>query len=152
MPGSAQGLYLIVSDIAVARAELVERGVDVSEVFHRVGREGRLSGPDPARRSYASLARCGLAGLVCRVHRPGAAAGMSGGHELRAAAVKWLERDAHGTRNRDSDKEKFRSDLNRPESCEMSERLLKALRKFLDFQAEYEGSIPFTRSKAISIA
>jgi hypothetical protein len=46
-----------------------------------------------------------------------------------------------------SDKEKFCSDLNRPESCEMSERLLKTLRKSGDFQAEYEGSIPFTRSK-----
>jgi catechol 2,3-dioxygenase-like lactoylglutathione lyase family enzyme len=34
----------------------------------------------------------------------------------------------------------------------MSERLLKTLRKFADFQAEYEGSIPFTRSKAISMA
>jgi hypothetical protein len=45
-----------------------------------------------------------------------------------------------------SDKEKFRSDLNRPESYEMSERLLKTLRKSRDFQAEYEGSIPFTRS------
>src|SRR6266849_9377450 len=42
--------------------------------------------------------------------------------------------------------EKFRSDLNRPESYEMSERLLKTLRKSGDFQAEYEGSIPFTRS------
>jgi hypothetical protein len=30
----------------------------------------------------------------------------------------------------------------------MSERLLKTLRKSGDFQAEYEGSIPFTRSKA----
>ena len=62
------------------------------------------------------------------------------------AAVKWLEKDAHGARNRHSDKEKFPSDLNRPESCEMSERLLKTLRKSGDFQAEYEGSIPFTRS------
>src|SRR5258708_35593951 len=44
--------------------------------------------------------------------------------------------------------EKFRSDLNRPKSCEMSERLLKTLRKSGDFQAEYEGSIPFTRSSA----
>jgi hypothetical protein len=34
----------------------------------------------------------------------------------------------------------------------MSERLLKTLEKFADFQAEYEGSIPFTRSKAISMA
>jgi len=55
-------------------------------------------------------------------------------------------------RNRYSGKEKFRSDLNRPESCKMLERLLKTLRKFADFQAEYEGSIPFTRSKAISMA
>jgi catechol 2,3-dioxygenase-like lactoylglutathione lyase family enzyme len=55
-PGSAQGLYLIVSDIEAARAELVSRGVDVSEVFHRTGHDGRLSGPDPERRSYSSLA------------------------------------------------------------------------------------------------
>ena len=36
-PGSVRGLYLVVSDIAAARAELVKRGVEVSEVFHRVG-------------------------------------------------------------------------------------------------------------------
>jgi catechol 2,3-dioxygenase-like lactoylglutathione lyase family enzyme len=63
VPGSAQGLHLIVSDIEAARAELVERGVDVSEpfhdvggVFHHAGHEGRLSGPDASRRSYASFA------------------------------------------------------------------------------------------------
>jgi catechol 2,3-dioxygenase-like lactoylglutathione lyase family enzyme len=56
VPGSAQGLYLIVSDIETARADLVGRGVDVSEVFHRAGRDSRLSGPDPARSSYGSLA------------------------------------------------------------------------------------------------
>src|SRR3954468_1565654 len=33
-PGSAQGLYLIVSDVEAARADLVARGIDVSEVFH----------------------------------------------------------------------------------------------------------------------
>ena len=33
-PGSAQNMYLIVSDIAAARAELIARGADVSEVFH----------------------------------------------------------------------------------------------------------------------
>src|SRR5438128_12570810 len=33
-PGSAQGLYLIVSDVEAARKELVARGVEVSEVFH----------------------------------------------------------------------------------------------------------------------
>src|SRR3954467_14661120 len=33
-PGSAQGLYLIVSDVEAARADLVAGGIDVSEVFH----------------------------------------------------------------------------------------------------------------------
>jgi catechol 2,3-dioxygenase-like lactoylglutathione lyase family enzyme len=56
VPGSAQGVYLIVPDIEAARAGLVERGVDVSEVFHRAGSRDRLSGPDPARTSYGSLA------------------------------------------------------------------------------------------------
>jgi catechol 2,3-dioxygenase-like lactoylglutathione lyase family enzyme len=63
VPGSAQGLYLIVSDIEAAHVELVDRGVEVSElfhdvggVFHHAGREGRLSGPHPQRRSYASFA------------------------------------------------------------------------------------------------
>lgn len=55
VPGSAQGLYLIVSDIEAARAELLNRGIDVSEVFHRTGRAGRFSGPDPERRSYSSF-------------------------------------------------------------------------------------------------
>jgi catechol 2,3-dioxygenase-like lactoylglutathione lyase family enzyme len=53
-PGSVQGLYLVVSDIEAARAELVDRGADVSGVFHRVPGEGRVSGLDPPRRSYAS--------------------------------------------------------------------------------------------------
>jgi catechol 2,3-dioxygenase-like lactoylglutathione lyase family enzyme len=67
-PGSAQGLYLIVSDIKAARDELAARGVEVSEVFH--GANGvyagtdepylfgrvRVSGPDPERGSYRSFA------------------------------------------------------------------------------------------------
>ena len=56
VPGSAQGLYLVVSDIEAARAELVGRGVEVSQVFHRWVGEDPSSGPDPARRSYASYA------------------------------------------------------------------------------------------------
>jgi catechol 2,3-dioxygenase-like lactoylglutathione lyase family enzyme len=57
VPGSAQGLYLVVSDIAAARADLVGRGVDVSEVFHRAGPgQPALSGRDPERRSYVSYA------------------------------------------------------------------------------------------------
>jgi catechol 2,3-dioxygenase-like lactoylglutathione lyase family enzyme len=66
-PGSAHGLYLIVSDINAAREELRGRGVEVSEVFHagdaHVGRDepylfGRLrvGGRDPQGRSYYSFA------------------------------------------------------------------------------------------------
>jgi catechol 2,3-dioxygenase-like lactoylglutathione lyase family enzyme len=54
--GSAQGLYLVVSDIEAARTQLVDCGVEVSELFHRVPGEGRLSGPDPQRRCYTSFA------------------------------------------------------------------------------------------------
>ena len=56
VPGSAQGLFLVVSDIEAARAGLIARGVDVSEVFHRAPGESPRSGPDPERRSYASFA------------------------------------------------------------------------------------------------
>ena len=60
-PGSAQGLYLIVSDIQAARAELLARGVDVSEVFHfagwnRLDPKGRIDGPAPDHQTYASFA------------------------------------------------------------------------------------------------
>ena len=57
VPGSARGIYLVVSDIQSARAELAARGVEVSELFHRAG-PGKppLSGPDPARRSYSTYA------------------------------------------------------------------------------------------------
>jgi len=55
-PGSAQVLYLVVSDIVAARAELVRLGVDASEVFHRAG-PGKppLKGRDPEGRSYSSF-------------------------------------------------------------------------------------------------
>jgi len=62
-PGSVQGLLLIVDDIDAARAELIGRGVDVSEAFHFegdrlhfTGTQGRLPGPDPEHRSYLTLA------------------------------------------------------------------------------------------------
>jgi hypothetical protein len=45
----------------------------------------------------------------------------------------------------------FSSNLNRPQSYEMSGRFLKTLRKSGDFQAEYGGSIPFTRSNAVRL-
>lgn len=65
--GSAQGLYLVVSDIESARKDLLRRGIEVSEVFHGsnvhsgpdepylLGRL-RASGPDPAHTSYFSFA------------------------------------------------------------------------------------------------
>jgi catechol 2,3-dioxygenase-like lactoylglutathione lyase family enzyme len=53
--GSGLPLFLIVNDIDAARAELVSRDVDVSEVFHR-GPKGRIPGPDPERPSCGSLA------------------------------------------------------------------------------------------------
>jgi len=56
VPGSVRGLYLVVSGIEAARAELVGRGVAASEVFHRAPGEGNKSGPDPARQSYNSFA------------------------------------------------------------------------------------------------
>jgi catechol 2,3-dioxygenase-like lactoylglutathione lyase family enzyme len=60
VPGSAQGLLLVVSDIQAARAELIRRGAEPSEVFHfagwnRVDPRGRLSGPAPDRQTYASF-------------------------------------------------------------------------------------------------
>jgi catechol 2,3-dioxygenase-like lactoylglutathione lyase family enzyme len=67
-PGSAQGMYLIVSDIEAARKELLGRSVEISEVFHEAsgvyagpdepylfGRR-RVSGQDPDHRSYRSFA------------------------------------------------------------------------------------------------
>jgi len=67
-PASAQGLYLIVSDIEAARKELLDRGIEVSKAFHDAGGVyagmdepylfGRLrvNGPDPEHRSYRSFA------------------------------------------------------------------------------------------------
>ena len=67
VPGSAQGLYLIVSDIEAARDDLVARGAEVSEVFHAGtpgaqfqsdGVAGRVSGPaadDPSYRTFATF-------------------------------------------------------------------------------------------------
>jgi catechol 2,3-dioxygenase-like lactoylglutathione lyase family enzyme len=56
-PGSVQNLYLVVSEIEAARAELRSRGVDVSEAFHYAGIRGpRVPGRDPEGRSYRTLA------------------------------------------------------------------------------------------------
>jgi catechol 2,3-dioxygenase-like lactoylglutathione lyase family enzyme len=63
--GSAQNMYLIVSDIQAARDELATRGVEVSEVFHPGapgaqfqpdGTSDRVSGPAPDHATYSSFA------------------------------------------------------------------------------------------------
>ena len=67
-PGSAQGLYLIVSDIEAARNDLLGRGIEISETFHPgagvyagpdepyLSGRVRVSGRDPDHRSYRSFA------------------------------------------------------------------------------------------------
>jgi catechol 2,3-dioxygenase-like lactoylglutathione lyase family enzyme len=63
-PGSAEGLYLVVSDIEAARAELGSRGAEVSEVFHpaspgaqfRADASGRADGPGADDGSYSTFA------------------------------------------------------------------------------------------------
>jgi catechol 2,3-dioxygenase-like lactoylglutathione lyase family enzyme len=63
-PGSAEGLYLIVSGIDAARQQLLARGVEVGEVFHEgavgarfeLGESGRLAGPAPDHGTYGSFA------------------------------------------------------------------------------------------------
>jgi predicted enzyme related to lactoylglutathione lyase len=52
--GSLQGLHLVVSDIDAARAELVNRGVDISDVYHFES-GGQVAGPDPKRSDYGSF-------------------------------------------------------------------------------------------------
>jgi catechol 2,3-dioxygenase-like lactoylglutathione lyase family enzyme len=54
-PGSYEGIHLIVKDIEAARAELVGRGVEVSEIRH-MGPEGWQPGPDPEHSDYNSFA------------------------------------------------------------------------------------------------
>jgi catechol 2,3-dioxygenase-like lactoylglutathione lyase family enzyme len=62
-PGSADALMLVVTDIEGARADLLARGVDVSDVFHdaggvfhHAGTDDRVPGLDPQHRSYTSFA------------------------------------------------------------------------------------------------
>jgi catechol 2,3-dioxygenase-like lactoylglutathione lyase family enzyme len=62
-PGSSDGLQLSVYDIDEARADLIARGVEVSEpfhdvtgVFHHAGTEGRLDGAAPGHADYGSFA------------------------------------------------------------------------------------------------
>ena len=56
-PGTLKGVLLVVYDVVGARADLVGRGLSVSEVFHTAAALGPpIPGPDPERKSYASFA------------------------------------------------------------------------------------------------
>jgi hypothetical protein len=63
VPGSTDGLQLVVQDIAAARQDLISHGARVSEVFHdaggvfhHAGVESRVAGPAPEGKSYGSFA------------------------------------------------------------------------------------------------
>ena len=56
VPGSAHGMFLVVSDLEGARRELIARGADVSDVFHFDGEHHPVPGPDPQGPSYRSFA------------------------------------------------------------------------------------------------
>jgi len=63
VPGSVDGLHLVVDDVVAARDMLADRGIDISEVFHdaggvfhHAGGSDRVAGPQPERLSYSSFA------------------------------------------------------------------------------------------------
>ena len=59
-PGSVRNIYLVATDLEAARSRLLERGVEVGEIRHKIpidAWDGRFApGPDPARRDYATFA------------------------------------------------------------------------------------------------
>ena len=56
MTGPLDGMILVVDDIEAAREELIDRGADVTEIWHQAPGEDRQPGVDPERRSYVSRA------------------------------------------------------------------------------------------------
>jgi len=115
-PGSAKGLYLIVSDIEAARAELLGRGVKTSEVFHDAGGVhagedepylfGRLrvGGQDPEHRSYRSFVSFNdpdgngwlLQEITTRLPGRIDAAGTTFASAADLASAMWRAATAHG--------------------------------------------------------
>ena len=56
LPGSYQGMHLVVEDVEAAKSELVGRGIEVGEIFH-FGPSGQATGPDPNRSDYGFFAQ-----------------------------------------------------------------------------------------------
>ena len=73
LPGSAQGMFLVVSDIDTARGELIARGADMSEVFHFDGDRKAVPGPDanvsPTAHTPRSRIPTAIAGFSNRSRR-----------------------------------------------------------------------------------
>ena len=92
-PGSAQGLYLVVSDIEAARDELVARGVEVSEVFH-AGTPGAQFQPDGTTVASRARARSRHLPLLRHVQRPGRQRLAAAGDHDAAARPHRRRRDA----------------------------------------------------------
>src|SRR5262245_5268845 len=55
-PAPLQRLLLVVDDIVAARSELVDRGIDVGEIWHGAPGQQPQPGRDPEGRSYVSQA------------------------------------------------------------------------------------------------
>jgi len=102
VPGSVRNTYLIVSDVDAARAELVEHGVAVSEVFHLDAARNRVPGPNPDRATYSSFAEFSdpdgntwlLQEITTRL--PGRVTGVSYASTADLAAALRTAADAHG--------------------------------------------------------
>ena len=58
--GSLRNVYLVVTDLEAARSRMLERGIEVSAIRHKVPIDawdgGFAAGLDPAHRDYASFA------------------------------------------------------------------------------------------------
>ena len=101
VPGSAQGLYLIVSDIEEARDALAARGVTISEVFHAAspgaqfqpdGTGARVSGPAPGRASFRSYATFSDPGRQGGRHQPARRAAHRGANRLQPHRLRTFKR------------------------------------------------------------
>jgi catechol 2,3-dioxygenase-like lactoylglutathione lyase family enzyme len=118
--GRALPVFLVVNDIEAARAELIARGVEVSDVFHR-GPQGRISGPDPDRPSYGSLATFsdadGNVWLIQQVNQrlPGRVSGGQTTFTSPADLAAALRRAA--TAHGEYEKRTGRHDANWPDWC-----------------------------------
>ena len=117
-PGSLHGLHLCVSDIDAARAELVGRGVDASELFH-FDEGGQQAGPDPERQSYNTF---------LSFHDPDGNTLAGPGEEARdAAGMTWRRRATERGRDDRARRSHRRPPAAKPSSPSLTERYRREL-------------------------